>query len=187
MKKINVLLVLVMVVFVATLAGCKKTSAVVDKPVASETVSSEETSSEVSEEPSEEVSEEVSEEPSEETKEVEEVNFSNANELVEHFKSTNETAIVECNFSQTGSSQFVIPNGSNYTMQMAKSLMIIPAKEVSTIESNVDNVKIGETPTEYLWLAVILTTGTDIEVSATIKYADGTEEDILLYVTNTFE
>lgn len=187
MKKINVLLVLVMVVFVATLAGCKKTSAVVDKPVASETVSSEEVSEEVSEEPSEEVSEEVSEEPSEETKEVEEVNFSNANEVVEHFKEINEVAIVECNFAQEGSSQFVIPNGSNYTMQMGKSLMLIPSKEVNSIESNVENVTIRESAVKGTWLAVIFTTGTDIEVSATIKYADGTEEDILLYVTNTFE
>lgn len=191
LKSIWVLLVVLIVVSAATLAGCKGTSAVDDNPVASETVSSEETSSDVSGTPFEEVSEElsveVSEDPSEETKEVEEVNFSKPDELIEYAKTINDTSIVEYDFSQEGSSQMIIPNGSNYIMGLGNNLYIIPSKEINNIESASDYIVAQKSVKPGVWCMFIYTTGTDIEVSATIKYVDGTKEDILLYVTNTFE
>ena len=96
-----------------SLVGCKTSVAVTPEPSTSEVVfepisepASEEISEPVSEEPSEEVSEEAAEE-------VEVVNFSNTTDLLEYINGFNKTTIVEFNFSQTGSSQSIIPNGSN--------------------------------------------------------------------------
>lgn len=191
MKKRTITLVVLvaLVVLLASFAGCKKKPEVVpdssSKPVASEVVSDTPSSEEVSEPASEEVSEVVSEEVSEEPV-VEEVNFSSVDELISHLKSTNETKIVEYDFSQEGTSQMVIPNGFNYTTKLGNSLYIVSNKEMSDVVSNVEYVKTKKGRREGTWGIYIETTGENLEVSCTIKYADGTEEEINLCVTNTF-
>lgn len=192
MKKRTITLVVLvaLVVLLASFAGCKKKPEVVpdssSKPVASEEVSETPSSEEVSEPASEEVSEVASEEVSEEPV-VEEVNFSSPNELKDSLKKTNKTTIVEYDFSQEGKPQMIIPNGSKYTMQLGYNFSIITVKEVENIEAGAEYISINESVFyEGEWNICILATGTDLEVPLTIKYADGTEEEILLYVTNTF-
>ncbi len=169
----------------ATLVGCKTSTAVTPEPSTSEVVSEP-----VSEPVSEEVSEIVSEEPSEEVvseefvEEVEIVKYSNADELLEYVDSLNKTTIVEYNFGEEGSSQAIIPNGEKYTMQMGNILRVIPNKEAIQIEPNVEYIDIMEPARPNVWGIVINSTGSDVEVSCTIKYSDGTEEDIIVYVTN---
>ena len=169
------------VMLAVLLAGC-------NKPVAENPAPSTPTSEVESEVVSEEVSEPVSEEPSEEVseeaaEEVEVVNFSNTTDLLEYINGFNKTTIVEFNFSQSGSSQSIIPNGSNYTMKLGNMIGVIPFKEVEIIEANSDNISIMSPMEANIWMVFINETGTDIEVSCTIKYADGTEEDITVYVT----
>ena len=182
-RSLVVLLVLCAMLAV-TLVGCKKPATENPAPSTSEVVSeevSEPVSEPVSEEPSEEVvSEEVSEEAAEE---VEVVNFSNTTELLEYINGFNKTTIAEFNFSQAGSSQSIIPNGSKYTMQLGNMIGVMPFKEVDIIEANSDNISIMSPMEANIWMVFINETGTDIEVSCTIKYADGTEEDITVYVT----
>ena len=167
-----------------TLVGCKKPVAENPTPTTSEVVSeviSEEVSEPVSEEPSEEVvSEEVSEEPVEE---VEVVNFSNAKELINYAKGLNKTTIVEYDFSEDGNSQAIIPNGANYTLQTGNTLYVVSAKEILSVDASLDYVLISENPLLDNWVLFIDNTGTDIEVSFTVNYADGTSEDFTIYVT----
>lgn len=178
--KRNVLLIVALVITIIGLLGCQKETPM-ETPVASEPASS-------SEEVIEEVaSEEETEEFSETTKEVEVVNFSSYKELREHIKERNEVAIVESALYKEGSSQYIIPNGASYTMQLTSLLHIYPHKEATLIVSNVKDVVITESVEENAWTAWIRNKDTDIEFFATIKYTDGTKENILLYVTNTFD
>ncbi len=170
----------------ATLVGCKTSTAVTPEPSTSEVVSepvsepvSEEVSEPVSEEPSEEViSEEVSEEVS---NEVEYVNFSDYMELSEYLKKYDKTIIVQYNFGEEGSPQAIIPNGGYYTITEEEIIAIIPNKEVSNVQSNVNFVVIE--PGIEGWIIYFHTTGTDLETSFTVNYADGTSEDFTIYVT----
>lgn len=172
----------------ATLVGCKTSTAVTPEPSTSEVVSepvsepvSEEVSEPVSEEPSEEVvSEEVSEEPVEE---VEIVNFSNAKELANYAKGLNKTTMIEYDFSEDGNSQAIIPNGAKYTLQFTNKLDVVSNKEILNIETSLDYISTSENPLIGTWLVFIDTTGTDLEVSFTVNYADGTSEDFTIYVT----
>lgn len=186
------LLATLVVILLVTFTGCKKNpepvvpqtseEPVVSSEEVSETPSSEEVTEPASEEVSEVASEEVSEEPV-----VEEVNFSNATELFNYLKNTNETKVTEFSFSQEGSSQMVIPNGSKYTMKFGFLLYIVSNKEISEVITNAEYIETKSGREPGTWGVYIKTTGTDLEVPLTIKYADGTEEEILLYVTNTFE
>lgn len=136
----------------------------------------EEVSEPVSEEPSEEVAEEIA-------PEVEFVNFSNLDELVAYSAELNQTIIVEFDFSVDGSTQAIIPNGSNYTMQLGERLRVIAIKEVESIDTNVDGIGIMEGTTQNVWVVGVYNSGTDMEVSFTVKYTDGTSEDFTIYVT----
>ena len=163
-----------------TLVGCKKPVAEKPSPTTSEVVSevvSEEVSEPVSEEPSEEV---VSEETVEE---VEIVNFTNSKELIEYAKSLNKTTMIEYDFSEDGNSQAIIPNGAKYTMQLRNALDVVSNKEIVSIDTTLDYIRTSENPLVGTWLVFIETTGTDVEVSFTVNYADGTSEDFTIYVT----
>lgn len=179
-----VVLLVLCAMFASLVAGCNKPVAENSEPstptseVESEVVS-EEVSEPVSEEPSEEViSEEVSEEVS---NEVEYVNFSDRDELLEYLQKYNRTIIVQYNFGEEGSPQAIIPNGGYYTITEEETIRIIPNKEVSNVQSNVNFVVIE--PGMSGWIIYFHTTGTDLEVSFTVNYADGTSEDFTIYVT----
>ncbi len=142
----------------------------------------------VSEEPSEKESEVVSEETSEEvskeaTEEVEVVNYSDVAGLEKYLQELNKTTFVEYNFGMEGSSQTIVPVGSNYTMQLGDALGIYSNKEITSVVANVDNIDIWSPMMGNIWNIFINTTGTDMEVSCTIKYEDGTQEDVTVYVT----
>lgn len=179
----SLVVVLLVAMFAMLLVGCKKPAEEPPVPSTSEVISEV-----VSEEPSEEVSEVVSEEPSEEVSEeaapeVEIVDFSNINELLEYAKERNQATIAEFDFSVAGSSQAIIPNGSNYTMQMGERLHIIAVKEVESIDANVDGIGMMESVIQDVWTIGVYNSGTDMEVSFTVNYTDGTSEDFTIYVT----
>ncbi|MBE5886414.1 MAG: hypothetical protein E7284_08450 [Lachnospiraceae bacterium] len=186
MQKRLISTVSIIISFGLLLTGCKDTEGTVPEAstseVASEAVSeviSEEVSEEVFKEESEDVvSEEVYEE---EGKEVEYVNFSNVDELLEHLEKYDRTAIVQYNFSEEGSSQAIIPNGGYYTIKQGTMITIIPNKEVANVQENVGYIIIYEGMRG--WNIDIETIGTDLEVSFTVNYTDGTSEDFTIYVT----
>ena len=180
-KRMSVVLVVVLLLamITTTAVGCGKPNAQKDPSDTSEVVSeviSEEVSEPVSEEPSEEV---VSEEPVEE---VEIVNFTNSKELIEYAKSLNKTTIIEYDFSEDGNSQAIIPNGANYKLQFTNMLGVVSNKEILSVETSLDYIKTSENPLAGTWVVFIGITGTDIEVSFTVNYADGTSEDFTIYV-----
>ena len=183
MKRKSIVLVLCLILM-TIFVGCGKEVAVEEPtPPTSEVVYevvSEEVSEPVSEEPSEVVSEEVSEETVEE---VEVINFSNAKELINYAKGLNKTTIVEYDFSEDGNSQAIIPNGANYTLQTGNTLYVVSNKEILSVDASLDYVLISENPLLDNWVLYIDNTGTDIEVSFTVNYADGTSEDFTIYVT----
>ena len=170
------------VLLVVGLTGCKEAEGTTPEATSSEVVSeviSEEVSEEVSEEESEDVaSEEVAEE---ESNEVEYVNFSDRNELLEYLQKYDRTIIVQYNFGEEGSPQAIIPNGGYYTITEEETITIIPNKEISNVQSNVNFVVIE--PGMSGWIIFFHTTGTDLEVSFTVNYTDGTSEDFTIYVT----
>lgn len=178
------LVVLLVLCAMLALVGCKKPETeepVTSTPEVESEVVSEEVSEPISEEPSEEV---VSEEVSEETvEEVEIVNFSNAKELVNYAKGLNKTTMIEYDFSEDGNSQAIIPNGAKYTMQLRNALDVVSNKEIVSIDTTLDYIRTSENPLVGTWLVFIETTGTDVEVSFTVNYADGTSEDFTIYVT----
>lgn len=185
-KRMSVVLVVVLLLamITTTAVGCGKPNAQKDPSDTSEVVSEVSSTSEVSESTSEELSTEevVSEEVSEEvSNEVEYVNFSNVNELLEYLEKYNRTTIVQYDFSEDGNPQAIIPNGGYYTIKEGRTIRIIPNKEVYNVQSNADffvinSAKIG-------WAIYFKTTGTDLETSFTVNYADGTSEDFTIYVT----
>lgn len=184
MQKRLISTVFIIISFGLLLTGCKDAEETVPEASSSEAVSeviSEEVSEEVSEAESEAVaSEKMSEEIVED---VVIVNFSNSKELIEYVNGYNKTTIVEYNFSEEGSSQSIIPNGSKYTMQMGNILMIVSIKEVSNVESSIDYITTMENTLSNTWAVYIDTAGTDLEVSFTVNYTDGTSEDFTIYVT----
>ena len=60
-------------------------------------------------------------------------------------------------------------------------IAIIPNKEVSNVQANVNYIIIE--PSMVGWSIYFDTTGTDLETSFTVNYADGTSEDFTIYVT----
>ena len=174
----SLVVLLVVAMFAILLVGCKKPAEEPPVPSTSEVIS-EVVSEEVSEPVSEEVvSEEVSEEIS---NEVEYVNFSNYAELSEYLKKYDETTIVYCDFSEEGSPQAIIPNGGYYTIEEGKIIAIISNKAVSEVKANVNYIIIESSMVG--WSIYFDTTGTDLETSFTVNYADGTSEDFTIYVT----
>ena len=117
------------------------------------------------------------------TSEVETVQFSNVDELVAYLTGLNKTSIVEFNFSVDENSQSIIPNGAKYTMQRGERLHVVSAKEVESVDANVDNIVIIEPFIENVWAVGVYNSGTDMEVSFTVNYKDGTSEDFTIYVT----
>ena len=161
------------------LAGCNEA----EVPEA-EVIESEVVSETVSEEVSEEITSEAeSESVEEETGGVETVQFSTLDELIEYTAERNQTAIVEFDFSIDGSTQSIIPNGAKYTMQKGERLRVIAIKEVKSIDANVDGLDIHAGTTQNVWIIGVLNSGTDMEVSFTVNYKDGTSEDFTIYVT----
>lgn len=181
MKRKSIVLALCLMLLML-FVGCGKEVAVEEPtPPTSEVVSevvSEEVSEIVSEEPSEVVSEEVSEE---ESNEVEYVNFSNVNELLEHLEKYDRTTIVQYNFSEEGAPQAIIPNGGHYTIKEGTLISVIPNKEITDVQANVGHIVVE--PSMTGWIIYFSTTGTDLETSFTVNYADGTLEDFTIYVT----
>ncbi len=177
----RLVLVLTVGILLGLVAGCSETE-VPEAEVEMSEVVEESISDALSEEVSEIVSEDILLE--ETVEEVEIVKYSNADELLEYVSSLNKTVIVEYNFGEEGGFQAIIPNGEKYTMQMGNILRVIPDKEVLQIESNEEYIDIMEPVRPNVWGIVINTTGSDIEISCTIQYLDGTEEDIIIYVTN---
>lgn len=117
------------------------------------------------------------------TSEVETVQFSNVEELIECAKERGETIITQFDFSIEGSTQVIIPNGAKYTMLMGERMRVIATKEVESIDANVDGLAIYKESVENVWVVGVLNSGTDMEVSFTVNYKDGTSEDFTLYVT----
>lgn len=115
--------------------------------------------------------------------EVEVVNYSDVAGLEKYLQELNKTTFVEYNFGMEGSSQTIVPVGSNYTMQLGDALGIYSNKEITSVIANVDNIDIWSPMMGNIWNIFINTTGTDMEVSCTIKYEDGTQEDVTVYVT----
>ena len=171
----SLVVVLLVAMFAMLLVGCKKPAENPPVPSTSEVISEV-----VSEEPSEEVSEVVSEEAA---PEVEVVKYLDVEGLEKYLQELDKTIFVEYNFGMEGSSQTIVPVGSNYTMQLGDVLGIYSNKEITSVVANVDNIDIWSPMMGNIWNIFINTTGTDIEVSCTIKYADGTEEDVTVYVT----
>ena len=117
------------------------------------------------------------------TSEVETVQFSNVDELIECAKERGETIITQFDFSIEGSTQVIIPNGAKYTMLMGERMRVIATKEVESIDANVDGLAIYKESVENVWVVGVLNSGTDMEVSFTVNYTDGTSEDFTIYVT----
>lgn len=186
MQKRLISIAFIILCFGLLLAGCKEAEGTTPEATSSEMVSEvetevifEEVSEEVSEEESEDVvSEEVAEE---ESNEVEYVNFSDRDELLEYLQKYDRTIIVQYNFGEEGSPQAIIPNGGYYTITEEETITIIPNKEISNVQSNVNFVVIE--PGMSGWVIFFHTTGTDLEVSFTVNYTDGTSEDFTIYVT----
>lgn len=161
------------------LVGCNET----EVPEA-EVIESEVVSETVLEEVSEEVTSEAeSESVKEETGGVESVQFSTLDELIEYTAERNQTAIVEYDFSIDGSTQVIIPKGAKYTMLMGERMRVIATKEVESIDANVDGLSVYKESVENVWVVGVLNSGTDMEVSFTVNYKDGTSEDFTIYVT----
>lgn len=174
-----------------TLVGCKTSTAVTPEPSTSEVVSepasepvSEEVSEPVSEEPSEEVvSEEVSE--PEIIDGVQMVYCESYEEMEPYFEGLENAVVVVFKFSVAEKGQAILYNGAHYTMEENFFMRIQSPKAVEYINSDAEYVRIvtqqdGE---EIQFIMKVETTGTDIEVPITIKYTDGTEEILTVYIT----
>ncbi len=181
-RSLVVLLVLCAILSV-TLIGCKKPAAENPAPstptseVESEVVS-EEVSEPVSEEPSEEVSEEVS-------TEVEFFNFADKYEMMAYLKKLNQTTIVDYDFTER-TEQAIIPNGGKYTFEGDNNMLSVVSinKTITDIEAHNNYFYPQESAVgDGIWRLFIETTGTDMEVSFTVMYDDGTSEDFTIYVT----
>lgn len=135
-------------------------------------------------EPSVVEEESISEEILEETGGVEYFNFANKAELMTYLEELNQTTVVWYNFSE-GTEQAIIPNGEKYTIEGDNSVTVISTnKNIVDVRENVDYIDAMKAENkENQWGVFIETTGTDLEVSFTVVYEDGTEEDFTIYVT----
>ena len=122
-------------------------------------------------------------EESPDANEIEIVKFSNVDELIKYAKERGETIITQFDFSIEGSTQVIIPNGAKYTMLMGERMRVIATKEVESIDANVEGLAIYKESVENVWVVGVLNSGTDMEVSFTVNYTDGTSEDFTIYVT----
>ena len=179
------ILIILCVMLAVLLVGCEK----------EEEMTSELSASEVeSEVVSEEVSEPISEEAVENTEpEVEIINIDTSgirppDALLEYVKTLNKTVIVDFDFSES-TEVSIIPNGAKYTMGENEydiySLSIMStAKDISEFKTNVNYISFEKNPLiDSTWTMYLETVGTDLEVSFTVVYEDGTEEDFTIYVT----
>lgn len=122
-------------------------------------------------------------EESPDANEIEIVKFSNVDELIKYAKERGETIITQFDFSIEGSTQVIIPNGAKYTMLMGERMRVIATKEVESIDANVEGLAIYKESVENVWAVGVYNSGTDMEVSFTVNYTDGTSEDFTIYVT----
>lgn len=179
------ILIILCVMLAVLLVGCEK----------EEEMTSELSASEVeSEVVSEEVSEPISEEAVENTEpEVEIVNIDTSgvrppDALLEYVKTLNKTVIVDFDFSES-TEVSIIPNGAKYAMGENEydiySLSIMStAKDISEFKTNVNYISFEKNPLiDSTWTMYLETVGTDLEVSFTAVYEDGTEEEFIIYVT----
>ncbi|MBQ7765278.1 MAG: hypothetical protein IJ397_00370 [Lachnospiraceae bacterium] len=154
-----------------------------------EVIESEVVSESVSEEVSEEVTSEAeSESVEEEAGGVEYVNYANKVELMTYLEELNQTTIIWYNFS-IGTEQAIIPNGEKYTLEGDNSVTVISTNNnIVDIRANVDYIDTLKSESkENQWAIYVETTGTDLEVSFTVVYEDGTEEDFTIYITKEGE
>ncbi len=179
------IVMLLCVMLTMLLAGCGK-----EGEVTSELSTSEVESEVVSEEVSEPISEETVENtvPEVEIVTIDTTGVRPPDALLEYVKTLNKTVIVDYNFSES-SEVSIIPNGAKYTMgeneyDIYNLGIISTVKDISELKTNVNYLVCMEDPNiDGKWLIYIETTGTDIEVSFTAVYEDGTEEDFTVYVT----
>lgn len=179
------IVMLLCVMLTMLLAGCGK-----EGEVTSELSTSEVESEVVSEEVSESVSEEVIEntEPEVEIVNIDTTGVRPPDALLEYVKTLNKTVIVDYNFSES-TEVSIIPNGAKYTMGENEydiySLSIMStAKDISEFKTNVNYISFEKNPLiDSTWIMNLETVGTDLEVSFTAVYEDGTEEEFIIYVT----
>lgn len=179
------IVIILCVMLTMLLVGCSK-----EEEVTSELSTSEVESEVVSEEVSEPVSEEVVEntEPEVEIVNIDTTGVRPPDALLEYVKTLNKTVIVDYNFSES-SEVSIIPNGAKYTMgeneyDIYNLNIISTVKDISELNTNVNYLSfVEDSNIDGKWIIYIETIGTDIEVSFTAVYEDGTEEDFTIYVT----
>lgn len=137
-------------------------------------------------EPSEVEEESISEEISEETGGVEYFDFASYDEFFAYLTELNRTAIVDYDFSKGAERQAIIPNSAKYTLEGEdRGLAVISAnKSIVDVKTNVDYIDASMWDNTE-WTIYFDTIGTDLEVSFTVVYEDGTEEDFTICVTTS--
>ena len=179
------IVILLCVMLIALLVGCGK-----EEEVTSELSASEVESEVVSEEVSEPVSEEVVEntEPEVEIVNIDTTGVRPPDALLEYVKTLDKTVIVDYNFSESTEIS-IIPNGAKYTMEENEHdiyylCIMSTAKDISEFKTDVNYISFKKSPlVDSTWNMHLETVGTDLEVSFTAVYEDGTEEDFTIYVT----
>lgn len=134
------------------------------------------------------------------SQEVEILNYDNFDAFMEYLKAYRQTIIADYSFLEK-TEQALIPNGSHYTLQGEGEVGAVLAGEgdapivydlsvistgrtIKDITPNVDYISVTE-PSDVLNICYIYieTVGTDLEVSFTVNYEDGTSEDYTIYIT----
>lgn len=137
---------------------------------------------------SEEVKEEVSEMP-EIVDGVQVVYCESYEEMEPYFKGLENAVVVVFEFYYPEEGQALLYNGAHYTIKDEFFMRIETPKEVEYINSNLEYVIIStsEEEGEIQIKMTVETTGADIEVPITIKYTDGTEETLTVYITKDWK
>jgi len=158
-----------------TLAGCSEKE---NLPVTSDSTSEVVTSEPISEEPSEVVPEEI------DLTLYTEANGKKATDLSEDM-SYNELKVFVWKY-ECGA-KAILSDGDSYVMEDDDDLLYLYyPRGVQNVKANRDSIEIRKQREKScgFWLPI---KGEDLEVTLTVTYEDGSEENITIYVTKDFE
>lgn len=188
-NRTSLVLLAAVCMMMAVLAGCNETVEESSISSGSEVVS-EVVAEPVSEEVSEPVSEEISEVVSEEV--VEELDLSlytteNGKKVVDLVNDMPYDELKVIVWRKDSGAEAILSDGDSYQLEDADdNLYLYYSNQVQEIKSNTPHIKLNVRGENVCGFNVFVK-GEDLEVSFTVVYEDGTEEDITIYITKDFE